>query len=148
MTSAPREPRLASPTSGKPTCATLPLGRFHPRQRDSRASTPATRLASARSSNTSPTASLTQTRTLKASRPFAWFVSASVGSRSNDLEELASRARVHPRLTLRKQDSSRAATKGASTYKDCSRVLKVEPTVAMRKETSARLRREELVVTL
>ena len=38
--------------------------------------------------------------------------------------------------------------KGASTYKDCSRVLKVEPTVATRKETLAQPRREEPVVTM
>ena len=74
-------------------------------------------------------------------------MSAFAGSRDNDLEELASRARVHSRLNPRKQDSSRVATKGASIYKDYSRVVKVEPTVATRKETPARLRREEPVVT-
>ena len=48
---------------------------------------------------------------LKASQPFAWFASAFVDSRDNNLEELASRARVHSRLNLRKQDSLRIATK-------------------------------------
>ena len=41
----------------------------------------------------------------------------------------------------------RVATKGASIYKDYSRVVKVEPTVATRKETPARPWREEPVVT-
>ena len=34
-----------------------------------------------------------------------------VGSRNNDLEELASRARIHSRIDLRKQDGSRVVTK-------------------------------------
>ena len=38
--------------------------------------------------------------------------------------------------------------KGASIYKDYSRVVKVEPTVATRKGTPARPRREEPVVTV
>ena len=45
------------------------------------------------------------------SQLFAWFTSASAGSRNNDLEELASRARVHSRINLRKQDGLRIATK-------------------------------------
>ena len=33
------------------------------------------------------------------------------GSRNNDLEELALRARIHSRIDLRKQDGSRVITK-------------------------------------
>ena len=56
---------------------------------------------------------------------------------NNDLEELASHARIHSRIDPHKQDGSRVVTKDASIYKDYSRVVKVEPTVAMRKETQA-----------
>ena len=88
--------------SGKPTRVALPLGRFHLRQRDSRAPIPVMP-PQLRHSH--------KPKRLKTSQPFVWFASAFAGSCNNDLEELASRARVHSRINLHKQDGSRVATK-------------------------------------
>ena len=108
----------------------------------------ATRLASARSSNASPTASLTQVQMLKTSRPFARFAPASAAAATmilkNSLRVLASTQD----LVCVSKTARAPPQKGASIYKDYSRVVKVEPTVAMRKKTPARPRREEPVVTL
>ena len=108
-------------------------------QHDSRASAPATPPQLRRSR---------KPKRLKTSQPFARLMSAFAGSHNNNLEELASRARVHSRIDLHKQDGSRIITKDASIYKDYSRVVKVKPTVAMRKETQARPWREESIVTM
>ena len=105
------------------------------------------RLASTRSSNASPTASLTPVQTLKTSRPFARFAPASAVAATtilkNSLRVLASTQD----LVCVSKTARTLPQKGASIYKDYSRVVKVEPTVATRKETLARPRREEPVVT-